>query len=44
MTEVKIKDHRRTIPRSLAVLLLIIVAEIVHGILRAIGRQHWSDL
>ncbi len=36
MTEVRIKDHRRTIIRSLAVWLLIIVAEIVHGILRAI--------
>jgi len=36
MTEVKIKDHRRTIIRSLAVWLLIIVAEILHGILRAI--------
>ena len=36
MTEVKIKDHRRTIIRSLAVWLLIICAEIIHGILRAI--------
>lgn len=37
MTEVKIRDHRRTIIRSLIVWLLIIVAEIVHGILRAIA-------
>ncbi|TWU49313.1 hypothetical protein [Rubripirellula reticaptiva] len=37
MTEVKIKDHRRTIIRSLAVWLLIIVAEIIHGIVRAIA-------
>ena len=36
MAEVKIKDHRRTIIRSLAVWLLIIVAEIIHGILRAV--------
>ena len=36
MTEVKIKDHRRIVIRSLAVWLLIIVAEIVHGILRAV--------
>lgn len=36
MTEVKIKDHRRTIIRSLAVWLLIIVAEIIHSILRAV--------
>lgn len=37
MSEVKIKDHRHTIIRSLIVWLLIIVAEIVHGILRAIA-------
>ena len=37
MTEVRIKDHRRTIIRSLAVWLLIIVAEIIHGIVRAIA-------
>ena len=36
MTEVQIKDYQRTIIRSLAVWLLIIVAEILHGILRAI--------
>jgi len=36
MTEVRIKDHRRTIIRSLAIWLLIIAAEIIHGILRAI--------
>ena len=36
MTELENKKHRRIVIRSLAIWLLIICAEILHGILRAI--------
>jgi hypothetical protein len=36
MTELEIKNRRQVVIRSLSIWLLIIVAEILHGILRAI--------
>jgi hypothetical protein len=36
MIDVNIKAHRRIVIRSLAIWLLIICAEIIHGILRAV--------